>query len=140
MDRKEAIRKILSSIVSDKQPAKSSILKVYSFSSQGAQAVDEQIIDGQATENELFEVLALLLDILAASQASPVPSSRQQVYKVCHGIAKDYDIYRQLRQLIKVRWGCESMTQLGDKDLGVLYRFMRALEAHISWKLVDYGF
>ena len=61
---------------------------------------------------------------------------RNRYYRQCHGIAKQYRVYREMRDFMKARWKKESMTELTDSALHVLLAYMRSLEAYIN-KQID---
>ncbi len=54
---------------------------------------------------------------------------RARMYRECHGIAKRYGLYAEMRALMERKWDAESMRDLDDAALRDLRAFMRALEA-----------
>ena len=56
---------------------------------------------------------------------------RAVFYRKCHGIAKQYAIYPQMRKYMKAEWGARSMRSLNDTALRSLLRFLRGLESAI---------
>ena len=54
---------------------------------------------------------------------------REKMYRMCHGIAKEYSIYPQMRKYMKDKWNYSSMRNLTDASLVCLLRFMRDMEA-----------
>ena len=53
---------------------------------------------------------------------------REQFYRKCHGIAKQYGIYPEMRRHMRVNWQAASMRDLADSALKELLRFLRKLE------------
>lgn len=54
---------------------------------------------------------------------------REKIYRMCHGIAKQFSIYPQMRKYMKDKWNYSSMRDLTDASLVCLLRFMRDMEA-----------
>lgn len=77
------------------------------------------------------DVVNLLTNLLCAAKNDAL-NNRDNTYRVCHSIAKQYELYCEMRLLMKTKWQVESMRQLTDEQLRCLYHFMRALEA---WKV-----
>lgn len=53
---------------------------------------------------------------------------REGFYRKCHGIAKQYGFYPEMRRHMKVHWHAKSMRDLTDTDLQALLQYMRSLE------------
>ena len=56
-------------------------------------------------------------------------SERERFYRMCHGIAKDYGIYEEMRRHMRLVWQAKSMRDLTDTALKELLQYMRKLEA-----------
>lgn len=56
---------------------------------------------------------------------------RSRHYRVCHAIAKQYDLYPEMRKCMGDRWRAESMRDLPDQALRELFEYMRSLERRI---------
>lgn len=57
---------------------------------------------------------------------------RARIYRQCHAMAKQYDIYQEMRSEMRTTWGATSMRDLADDELQSLYKFMRSLEEKIT--------
>ena len=53
---------------------------------------------------------------------------RAKVYRICHAIAKQYNLGAEMRALMASKWDADSMRDLEDDELRELLAFMRALE------------
>lgn len=65
----------------------------------------------------------------SSSDGLMTDEEREQYYRKCHGIAKQYSIYPQMRKYMAEEWNAESMRALTDRALKSLLRFMRSLES-----------
>lgn len=57
---------------------------------------------------------------------------RVSIYRKCHGIAKQYDVYPEMRRHMKARWHVKSMRELTDAALNDLMLYMLELEQQIQ--------
>ena len=80
--------------------------------------------------DEIGETLDLLVKLIGINAKDKAPNNRNNTYRICHGIAKQYGLYQEMRLLMKAQWQAASMRQLTDEQLESLYHFMRALEAY----------
>lgn len=59
-------------------------------------------------------------------------ANREKIYRMCHGIAKQYDIYEEMRRHMMKCWQVKSMRGLTDEALNSLLSYMRDLEEQIE--------
>ena len=65
---------------------------------------------------------------LALNDLAWPPRQRERVFRICHGIAKQYGLYKEMRAVMRERWSAESMRELTDGALQSLLSFLRAME------------
>lgn len=68
----------------------------------------------------------------SARCGSVAEEDRPKIYSVCHGIAKQYDIYPEMRGHMGLRWQTESMRELTNAALKELLFYMRGLQQRIQ--------
>lgn len=69
--------------------------------------------------------------IAGAVNAAPIEmnaAERERHYRICHAIAKQLDLYPEMRKFMKEGWRAESMRQLSDPALQMLLKYMRDFE------------
>ena len=74
------------------------------------------------------DALDRILDVCRSESSERAPARAGNIYRICHAIARQYDLYPQMRQMMKARWGAESMRQMDLAELQSLFYFMRSLE------------
>ena len=55
---------------------------------------------------------------------------RARHYRICHAIAKQYDLYPEMRGFMREQWQKSSMRELEDQELQTLLTYMRNIEKH----------
>lgn len=74
------------------------------------------------------DIRGLVKEIRAVQNTQARSVDRERCYRVCHAIAKEYNLYSEMRALIQMRWQCRSLRDLHDSALHKVVIFMRALE------------
>ena len=65
------------------------------------------------------------------SSEEDAPNNPENIYIICHTVAKQYNLYPAMRTLMKQKWGVESMKEMSLPALKDLFYYMRSME-HIK--------
>ncbi|UQZ90851.1 hypothetical protein C4J81_17200 [Deltaproteobacteria bacterium Smac51] len=82
--------------------------------------------DVQHAEDDAIDEI---LRICRISCRDDAPSNPENIYRICHAVAKQYKLYPAMRSLMKRKWGAESMRDLDSHALKDLFYYMRAMES-----------
>lgn len=84
---------------------------------------------GVQPDQESMKALDMVLKRFRVGCIEDAPSKPEYIYRICHGVAKQYDLYGEMRQIMRLKWGASSMREMEISELKELFYFMRGMES-----------
>ncbi|UQZ90718.1 hypothetical protein C4J81_16505 [Deltaproteobacteria bacterium Smac51] len=78
--------------------------------------------------DESMATLDRILAFCRSEVPERAPAKADNIYRICHAVAKQYGLYTEMRQMMKAKWGVKSMRDMDLEALQSLFYFMRGLE------------
>lgn len=69
-----------------------------------------------------------ILYICRVGCGEKAPAGPENIYRICHAVARQYGLYEAMRAMMKRKWQAESMREMPLKALQELFYYMRGLE------------
>ena len=87
---------------------------------------------GSATNISIARDVGQSTIVSGGKEYKMTQEERSRHYRVCHAIAKQLDLYPEMRRYMQQQWRKESMRQLSDQALAGLLDYMQEFERRAS--------
>ena len=87
---------------------------------------------GSATNISIARDVGKSTIVSGGEECKMTQEERSRHYRVCHAIAKQLDLYSEMRQYMLQHWRADSMRRLSDQALAKLLDYMLEFERRAS--------